>query len=463
MSAKKLFPMIGLAVVLVLCILLYLVVPQKNNDEDADSATDTSVMIDTLDTDAVKKLTIQNGENTFTLKKSEDQWVFADDADIPVDQEEASELLENFATVSATKQLTENDDTLSNFGLSKPALTLTVTMSDGAEHTYLFGDTVPVIGGYYVKASGHDETVYCVDESLYTAVNKEKSSLYQVAELPDIDDDAVTSVTLTANKKIAYQAKKVAKSDRINSAVEWNIVKPNEKPVAASDSDWDTTLSYFTSLSFDQVVEYGGADKKKYGLQEPSWKVLVHYTESESNDDSDSSTDSNSSTSTKKEKKTFTLLIGKKNKDGDYYACEKGSKDVYTISAYSVEDLMGVTTYNTMDKTVYPESREDLQSFDVIYEGTKQSWKSDDDSDSVSDIYVAIQKLSYTGEATKKIKKKNAVMTLVFHEKNKDVTVNFYPYDDNNFYLVDKDGMDDFVVDQSAVQKILKLVNQTES
>lgn len=450
MSAKKLFPMIGLAVVLVLCIILYFVVPQKNNDEDADSDTDTSVTIDTLDTDSVTKLTIQNGENTFTLKKSEDQWVFADDADTPVDQDEVSELLGNFATVSATKQLTENDDTLSNFGLSKPALTLTVTMSDGAEHTYLFGDTVPVIGGYYVKASGHDETVYCVDESLYTAANKEKSSLYQVAELPDIDDDAVTSVTLTANKKIAYQAKKVVKSDRINSAVEWNIVKPNEKPVAASDSDWDTTLSYFTSLSFDQVVEYGGADKKKYGLQDPSWKVLVHYTESESD-------------STKKEKKTLTLLIGKKNKDGDYYACEEGSKDVYTISASSVEDLTGVTTYNTMDKTVYPESREDIQSFDVIYEGTKKSWKSDDDSDSASDIYATIQKLSYTGEATKKVKKKNAVMTLVFHEKKKNVTVNFYPYDDNNFYLVDKDGMDDFVVDQSAVQKILTLVKQTES
>ena len=116
-----------------------------------------------------------------------------------------------------------------------------------------------------------------------------------------------------------------------------------------------------------------------------------------------------------------------------------------------------------MDKTVYPESREDIQSFDVIYEGTKKSWKSDDDSDSASDIYATIQKLSYTGEATKKVKKKNAVMTLVFHEKKKDVTVNFYPYDDNNFYLVDKDGMDNFVVDQSAAQKILTLVKQTES
>ncbi len=45
-------------------------------------------------------------------------------------------------------------------------------------------------------------------------------------------------------------------------------------------------------------------------------------------------------------------------------------------------------------------------------------------------------------------------MTIVFHEEKRDVTVRYLPYDGTNFYRVDKDGMDYFLVDKRSVDDV---------
>ncbi len=46
-------------------------------------------------------------------------------------------------------------------------------------------------------------------------------------------------------------------------------------------------------------------------------------------------------------------------------------------------------------------------------------------------------------------------MTIVFHEEKRDVTVRYLPYDGTNFYRVDKDGMDYFLVDKRSVDDVV--------
>ena len=47
------------------------------------------------------------------------------------------------------------------------------------------------------------------------------------------------------------------------------------------------------------------------------------------------------------------------------------------------------------------------------------------------------------------------VLKVVYHEKTRDVTVTYRPYDGTNFYRVDKDGMDYFLVDKLSVDAVI--------
>ena len=55
-----------------------------------------------------------------------------------------------------------------------------------------------------------------------------------------------------------------------------------------------------------------------------------------------------------------------------------------------------------------------------------------------------------------KPKRKEPVLSLVYHEENRDVKVTYYPYDGTNFYRVDKDGMDYFLVDKLSVDAVIE-------
>ncbi len=55
-----------------------------------------------------------------------------------------------------------------------------------------------------------------------------------------------------------------------------------------------------------------------------------------------------------------------------------------------------------------------------------------------------------------KPKKKEPVLTMIYHEEKRDVRVVYYPYDGTNFYRVDRDGMDYFLVDKRSVDDVIE-------
>ena len=55
-----------------------------------------------------------------------------------------------------------------------------------------------------------------------------------------------------------------------------------------------------------------------------------------------------------------------------------------------------------------------------------------------------------------KPKSNKPVLTIVYHENNRDVTVRYLPYDGINFYRVEKNGMDYFLVDKLSVDAVIE-------
>ncbi len=208
--------------------------------------------------------------------------------------------------------------------------------------------------------------------------------------------------------------------------------------------------------------------------------------------------------------KTLKLRIGKR-KGTSYYVCEEGSNDVYMMSATTVNEILEMDAYTNMDHCVYSVLATSIKGYDVTYgdttlkvtrksvkkesddeddtettatptatatvtsddEDTTTSNETDDDVDNVYTLngttideddendflkpYSQAYLLEYTETADDDVEPESdkPVLTIVYHENNRDVTVKYLPYDGTNFYRVDKDGMDYFLVDKMSVDDVI--------
>jgi hypothetical protein len=476
---KNLVTLLVLCVILAVSVVAYFLVPKGDTDstsstEDTtsdDDETEDTITVDTIDTDTIVSVKIsKKGKTTLSLEKDDDTWKLTDDKEVPLDEDTVTDLFECLNPVSASKEIDKEEISLSDCGLEEPAMTIQVETSDGSSYQYDLGIEVPILGGYYGTSSSGDK-IYCMADSLYSTFDIKAKSLMSVEELPEIDESDMKYISVDNKKGDDFEAKKVSKKERVNSSSKWNITKPYDQPLAASTTDWSTTLGYFTDLSFSELEEYNAKDLSKYGLKNPSSVITIKY-----------------------KKKTLVLYVGKTNSDGDYYVCRKGSSNVYTMLADTVESMTELDVFNAMDTYVYDVAVSEISGFDVSFGKTKLKVTcdteetseaasdsavssetsdtsldnttftlngksvSDDDKSTLYEPYSAISELTYSGKVDSSVKAKSgdSVLTIVYHESGQDVTVKFLPYDGTNFYIVDKDGMNYFLVDKPMVDQIIK-------
>ena len=297
----------------------------------------------------------------------------------------------------------------------------------------------------------------------------------------------------------------------------WNITAPYAKPLATSQSEWSTVLGYFTSLAYEEMVEYDSRNLQKYGLKNPQAVISVNYYQAKkgytpsatATPDANALGNSSSESSyvipeNKRDYKSLHLYVGKKTGDS-YYVCEQGKKNVYKMSAGTVENITGLDAYTNMDHCVYSVLATSIKGYDVTYGDTtlkvtrksvpkddsesaatpeatptatengtavgnatdssqKNIWTlngkkiSDDDERDFLSPYSLAYLLEYSGKAEDNVKPKSEepVLTIVYHEDKRDVTVKYLPYDGINFYRVEKNGMDYFLVDKLSVDDVIE-------
>lgn len=462
-NKKNMFTVLFLFTALVLVCFLYFVIPKgENSDEQAETEKESSITVDTIDTGQVVEIAVSKaGKEVYHLKKEDKTWKFAGDKSLPVDGESVNSLLESVASVTATKELALDAAEKSSYGVEEPALTIRITTPDKT-YQYDLGDEVPIEGGVYGLVSGRDK-IYCMSDSLMSVFDVKAKSLIQKDELPDITESEMTAVKVDNKKDADFEAEVVKKSERVESDISWNITKPYAKPLAASDEDWSATLGYFNTLELGDLVEYKAKNLLKYGLDNPSSVITVQYKKD-------------------KKEKSFVLNVGKKEDDA-YYVCLKNSSNIYEMPASEVEQMTKLDAYSCMNQKVYNKTVTEIKGYDVTFGGTtlritgslKKEEKedtvtasdyiwslngktiADDDITSFVAPYSDAGQITYSGKADKKVVPKNrkAVLKIVYHEERRDVTVTYYPYDETNFYRVDRDGMDYFLVDKRAVDEVI--------
>lgn len=192
---KERTTIIALVVILaVVCIGYFALV--KHND-DKEKAADTSVNLLQLDSSLATKLDITNENGELSFELTDGIWTLTSDADFVVDQDVIQTLLDEFADLTASQMVVDNQDSLADYGLEEPAATGVLTLSDGTTVTLSLGDNVPVIGGYYGIVDSSTE-VYTFDETAFASLFSVQDDFEGESTEATAEADAEPAVTETA-------------------------------------------------------------------------------------------------------------------------------------------------------------------------------------------------------------------------------------------------------------------------
>ena len=152
-----------------------------------------------FDADDLVKLEIEREEGNLELDFHEGKWSFVKDIKLEMDASEetgtetkeqnaeeksyevnasvADELRDTLANLTSQNEIAAGEDE-SEYGLDKPAMTITVTLSDGAEHSVEVGSLNSMLQAYYIRVD-HSDTLYTMSEADHDLLCKTDTDLAQ--------------------------------------------------------------------------------------------------------------------------------------------------------------------------------------------------------------------------------------------------------------------------------------------
>ncbi len=500
--------LLALAVVCVGLTAAYFAIPQKDKKEAGSQGdtTEANLNVATVDTDKIVGVSIEGGQSDGVhLSKESGSWKLKEHPSAMIETESVENMFPVVEKIEAMNEL--DGGNLAEYGLDEPALSVDLNLEDGSTVALDYGSELSTGSGYYVTVHDgnkkNDSMVYTVVSTMYSNFDKMSTDFIVKEQISGIQADYMTGVTIVKDGKISFRAKSVDRDKRVDPYTNWVIDQPLDRPLAGSvTDDWKTLMGYFTDVTFDTLVEYDCTRLGTYGLKDPDTRVDVdfitpmegyelHNPITNEEEEEAASRSSNAQTIMAIDKVAeeyriphhYTLLIGKTAPDGSYYVRFDGSDQVYTINAQKIEAILDVDYYTYMDHSIYSILATDLEGYDVEIAGedkiqvtrkdlpkeegdtvdSKSEWKvngavvPDDKEQDFLTPYSKHYLLEFSQVAKKK-KKENAkpVLTMTFHRKDKDNVIRYYPYDGTNFYRVDKDGMDYFLVDKRSIDAVIE-------
>lgn len=144
-----------------------------------------------FDADDLVKLEIEREEGNLELDFHEGKWSFVKDINLEMEEKDeekktyevntsaADELRDTLANLTSQNEIAAGEDE-SEYGLDKPAMTITVTLSDGAEHSVEVGSLNSMLQAYYIRVD-HSDTLYTMSEADHDLLCKTDTDLAQEA------------------------------------------------------------------------------------------------------------------------------------------------------------------------------------------------------------------------------------------------------------------------------------------
>lgn len=144
-----------------------------------------------FDADDLVKLEIEREDGNLELDFHEGKWSFVKDINLEMEEKDeekktyevntsaADELRDTLANLTSQNEIAAGEDE-SEYGLDKPAMTITVTLLGGAEHSVEVGSLNSMLQAYYIRVD-HSDTLYTMSEADHDLLCKTDTDLAQEA------------------------------------------------------------------------------------------------------------------------------------------------------------------------------------------------------------------------------------------------------------------------------------------
>ncbi len=308
-----------------------------------------------------------------------------------------------------------------------------------------------------------DSKVYMVSANYNRFLSMTREEYLEELNLPQIADiKQMIEVTVT-NGSETFHAVRDEKNpyDYSGKAIfDWYFTDPYQHAVNADFDAWYGQCENYLQFSYRTLVDYMPANPALYGLDRPSASLRVVYRSKNG-----------------KEENSYTLLLGSKDNDGNYYAKLEGNDWIMSLSPQIVDKRFitnpypwvcknvlwpGVKVLDTLTFTT-PDWEHVLTMSTVEEDGKETAIGSYDGTVLTKEEFTVLQQeilnLHYMAELKEAVEATEAVLTITVKVNDaktlKDETIAFLPYS-AEAYAVCVDGTADFLIDKREVDTFLQ-------
>lgn len=309
--SKNLFLLIAFLAVLIIGYFSLDYLPVSTGEEEQDSVSE-AIEITEFSPEDIVSYSYENSDYAIGFDITENGYSNRADAGFPVNTDTVVSQLSKLGNLTAL-QLVDSTD-MAEYGLDSPRVTITVTLSDGTNRSFLIGDSALFELADYLL-DRENNIIYLVSQSLATAFTCSWSNLIQKEEMTKITADQIVDVSVETDElKTMYITFDEAKENP------WQLTTP-EGTFDGDSTAVSDALGIFSSYALKNTVEYNCTDFSKYGLATPETVVKVRYKESGETEEP--------------EVKTLVFEFGNPNEEAsENYVRINGSSYVYTMTDY---------------------------------------------------------------------------------------------------------------------------------
>lgn len=305
----------------------------------ADDATQVSLVYD---------------DREIVLKKSGDEWRLIKPIEVAADATSVTNLLNAIGDCEVKKELTDASSDLTQYGLDKPLVTISVKLKDKDLPAIVVGKNTPVGFSTYVQKAD-DKKIVLTSSAFRSGMDK---------KVKDLRDKTIVNFTDKDVQKVQIHGggKEIALAQKDDS---WSIEQPG--PYAA---DGGTARNYLSTLRSMRAVDFLSdqpTDLTTYGLDNPRLTITLYLGKDNA------------------EKK---LLFGKDTDKKEVYVQGSGQPTVYTVSDWVFRDL-NKEVADFRDKTVLAFDRDKITAVEAtrkdgghfkLVRGDDKQWRLDGES-----------------------------------------------------------------------------------
>ena len=414
-----------------------------------------------------QSLTWTDDSGTLTLNHGESGWSYADDSAFPLDQTVPEDMTAALSA-AATRQI-DTPESLEDYGLDAPVLTITAQDEDGTEYSYAFGDVNELTGEYYLLYNGKEDTVYLVDSDLHDAFNYDLYDMVEMETLPEFG--SVTGLSVDQPEgSLTLRYEENGSGLSYDPDNHW-FLEQGDSLLALDTGKVSSLTSAITGLYWKSCVNYDVDDQElaAWGLGDSAAVVTATYT---------AAIDEGEETAAEE---TFVLRLGSTSDEGTYAMLE-GSTMVYLIDSETADSLRYASYSSLRSDSICSMDWDTVDRLDITLDGatytisfdvteteedgetvtdTLYTWDGQElDSSDVESMLSAINGLTATGDSSGS-GGETQLVSFTFHRNTEDqfaqLTLTLSAWDTGSC-LASFTGEGSRLVDRSAVTDLTEQI-----